>query len=176
MKRIGSRLLAPFILVITLAAVFVLSYQPGLPSDAQEELDGYLANLQGLRGTFYTIIQANPAGQPANFTADMSRSTFGDSPYFQTTSGYQSPRVLSAAAQNSAVIREEDNSRRAIPYPAVDLWCVYLEGNEALEVVYLALHEDMYNADWLVHEGLAPASDPLTAADLSELGCPLEAR
>jgi hypothetical protein len=175
MKRVVSRILPPLVLVFTLAAIFVISYQPGLPSDAQVELDDYLLYLQGQRGTLSNAVQVNQASQPGQFTADMSRSSYGNSPYYRTTTGYQSPWPQSAAARESAVIQENGDSRRAIPYPVENLWCVYLDGGQSLEVVYLALHEDMYNAGWLVHEGLASAADPRTVASLTEIGCPLEA-
>lgn len=175
MKRIGSKILPPFLLIIALAAVFVISYQPGLPSAAQEQLDGYLLYLQGQRGNQPNVVQVNQAAAPGQFKADMSDTSYGDSPYFRTTNGYQSPRTQSAAAKESAVIRENDNARRAIPFPVDNLWCVYLDGGQSLEVVYLALHEDMYNAGWLVHEGLASADDPQTVVSLTEIGCPLEA-
>ena len=118
---------------------------------------------------------ANLADVPGKFGTGMSQSSFGNSPYFRSTNGFESPRTQSAAAQESTVIRDNDNSRRAIPYPVDNLWCVYLDSGQTLEVVYLALHEDMYNAGWLVHEGPAPTADPETVAILTEIGCPLEA-
>ena len=175
MKRLGTKILPPLLFIVALAAVFVISSQPGLPSDAQEELDVYLLFQQGRQGNQPNVVQVNQATAPGQFAAEMSRSSYGDSPYFQSTYGYQSPRQQSAAAQESDVIREEDNARRAIPYPVENLWCVYIDGGQSLEVVYLALQEDMYNAGWLVHEGLAPAGDPNTAVTLTEIGCPLEA-
>lgn len=175
MKRVASRILPPLLFVFALAAIFVISYQPGLPTDAQEELDGYLLYLQGQRGVRPNVVQVNEASVPGQFKAEMSQSSYSNSPYYRSTYGYQSPRPQSAAAQESVIIQENDDSRRAIPYPVENLWCVYLDSGQFLEVVFLALHEDIYNAAWLVHEGLTSVADPGTVANLTEIGCPLEA-
>ena len=53
--------------------------------------------------------------------------------------------------------------------------CVVLEAAEqdgrASRLVYVALHQDLYNAAWIVHEADVLPVDPDTARDLAALGC-----
>jgi hypothetical protein len=45
---------------------------------------------------------------------------------------------------------------------------------EGRRLVFVALHQDLYNADWIVHEGPAGASDADLGAVLVRLGCDVE--
>jgi hypothetical protein len=70
-------------------------------------------------------------------------------------------------------------SLRPLPYPPTEVWCVLLRlgngesgsSNVASRVVFVVLHQDLYNAAWVVHEAemLSLSSD--LEADLAELGC-----
>ncbi len=58
-------------------------------------------------------------------------------------------------------------SGRPLPYPPNDVWCAKLGSPDpdAPTVVLAVLHQDMYNAEWVVHE----VTDP--AAALRAVGC-----
>ena len=47
-----------------------------------------------------------------------------------------------------------------MPYPPNDLWCAQLSSPDpaAPKVVLAGLHQDMYNAEWIVHEVTDPAA------------------
>lgn len=94
------------------------------------------------------------ADQPGKLTAAMSRATFADSVFYQTSNGL---------AQGTPA-----TGRRAIPYPARNLWCAYLGvGDQPASVVILiGEHHDIYNADYIVHELVDSASA------LAQVGCP----
>jgi hypothetical protein len=56
---------------------------------------------------------------------------------------------------------------KPMPYPPNDLWCAQLSSPDpaAPKVVLAGLHQDMYNAEWIVHE----VTDPATV--LPAIGC-----
>jgi hypothetical protein len=56
---------------------------------------------------------------------------------------------------------------KPMPYPPNDLWCAQLSSSDpgAPKVVLAGLHQDIYNAEWIVHE----VTDPKTV--LSDVGC-----
>jgi len=66
-------------------------------------------------------------------------------------------------------------SRKPVPYPPSDLVCVVLEdiAEDAMpsRLVYVALHQDLYNAAWIVHEADVLPVDDDTKGDLAVLGC-----
>jgi hypothetical protein len=62
--------------------------------------------------------------------------------------------------------------------PPVAVWCVRLRsaapiGNAAApdRIVFVAKHQDLYNADWITHE---PPGDPAQSSveTLTKIGCP----
>jgi hypothetical protein len=63
--------------------------------------------------------------------------------------------------------RTDYRPARPMPYPPNDLWCVPLTNPDpaAPKVILVALHQDMFNAEWIVHE----VTDP--EAVLAAVGC-----
>jgi hypothetical protein len=56
---------------------------------------------------------------------------------------------------------------RPLPFPPEEVWCVLLgRGSQATSsgVVFVALHQDIHNADWVVHE---TAGDPFSPDSLN---------
>jgi hypothetical protein len=91
----------------------------------------------------------------------MSSAVFGDSLHYQT---------------------DTDSSGMPLPFPPEQVWCALLEranGTFGLDadrpyaVVFVSLHMDMYNADWVVHEGMGEPAGPQVRATLSTIGCDL---
>ena len=99
------------------------------------------------------IDQYVQARLPQNFRSEMSKMSYGDTPYYVTDQ------------------RTNPNHPgiKPLPYPPNDVWCVKLKGTDPMVpgVVVLALHQDMYNAAWVMHE----VTDPDTV--LAAVGCQL---
>ena len=65
-----------------------------------------------------------------------------------------------------------------LPYPPKELWCVLLSHDDAAgktssAIVFVGLHMDMYNADWMVHKGPRDLSTPGVIESLRLVGCDL---
>jgi hypothetical protein len=84
------------------------------------------------------IVQFVPARLPQNFRAEMSAASYGNTPYYATTHR----------------TNPDYPGQKPLPYPPNDVWCVKLESTDpaAPRMVVLALHQDIYNADWVMHE------------------------
>jgi hypothetical protein len=98
-----------------------------------------------------TIAQTVQARLPQNFQAEMSEASYGNTPYYVTTHR----------------ANPDYPGQKPLPYPPNDLWCVKLKSADpaAPSVVVLALHQDIFNADWVMHE----VNDPETV--LPAVGC-----
>ena len=124
-----------------------------------------------------TIGQYVWASMPQNFRAELSQDSFGNAIYYQTTQHYalaaQPTPTHSLTATPLGVLSPFSMTTgaymagRPLPYPPTDLWCVQLISSDpaAPKVVLAALHQDMYNAEWIVHE----VTDPETV--LATVGC-----
>lgn len=161
MRRIVL-LVIPLLLLVGLGIAVVAQTQDGdggLPFDSQARLDQYLADRfwPGTMGV-QSVAQAH---KPWRFTEEMTSGAFGDSVHFQTT--------------------QYSDTLSALRFPPDQVWCVLLE-REGLTVeeappsmvVFAALHMDMYNADWIVHEAEGSPSSPEVRSILSTIGCDLE--
>jgi len=89
---------------------------------------------------------------------------------------YQVDAVVPQATPTPGVFGlSPELSRKSVPYPPRELVCVMLEatGEDAppARLVYVALHQDLYNAAWIGHEADVLPVDPDTARDLAALGC-----
>jgi hypothetical protein len=130
----------------------------GLPFDSQARLDEYLAD-QFWPGTM-AVRSVARAHKPWRFTEEMTSRAFGDSVHFQTI--------------------QYSDARGALRFPPDEVWCVLLErkGITVEEappyvVVFVALHMDMYVADWIVHEAVGSPSSPEFGKILPTIGCDL---
>jgi hypothetical protein len=177
-----KRRILTILLVLTMLAaagiVVVHSLQERLPAQAQAALDRYLSSENAVSSRPVAVRQVVRAIRPGRFDALFSSASIGDSFYFQTSRGYRSaaipsPLILTTSPLPSGT-SEGGRGGRALPFPPRDLWCVLLnEAGENGRVVYLALHEDLYNADWIVHEGAGAPGDAMLATRLAAVGCNL---
>ena len=141
------------ILVLALPAaavlIFVLSgSRSGSPTSMATLVSEYVHPFID-RGV--TIVQYVQARLPQNFRAEMSEASYGNTPYYITTHR----------------ANPDYPGQKPLPYPPNELWCVKLKSTDvaAPPVVVLALHQDIFNADWVMHE----VSDPETV--LPAVGC-----
>jgi hypothetical protein len=73
----------------------------------------------------------------------------------------------------------ESRGGKPLPFPPVDVWCVLLvrgEDSDATTGIFVALHQDLHNADWVIHRGWKDLSVREFDRMASAVGCRLEAR
>ncbi len=164
------------LLVSLLAAVGIADFEPGLPGDARAELNRYLEYRYGISGIRPAVREIALAYRPGRFTAGMSGASYGDSPYYRTSNHYRGPTAEEQPGATSIHFISE--SGRPLPYPPVRLWCVLLDPGDlaARRLVFVALHQDLYNAGWIVYEGPAGAPNAELNAVLDTLGCTANSR
>jgi hypothetical protein len=155
------------IMAIVLIGVLVLALarSPGRHTVTWRSIVTSYIEYQGW-GKQVTIAQAVKARAPYNFTKELNLFTYGEAPYYmvnETSSSY--------------------NGSRPIPYPPKEVWCVLLQqqtsGNDTFSLIFANLHEDMYMAEWIVHQCECSESEPppLSQAfldDIASLGCDLD--
>jgi hypothetical protein len=165
---------------IFVVVTFVLA--PDLPSVGRDAIDRYVGYERDDRGVDLTVTRMAHATRPWLFMAAASSATFGDGPYYRTSRSYQVVTVTvtlppgpGGGATSSETTYRSGSGGRALPYPPKEVWCVLLEDGEGRSrVVFAALHSDLYNAGWIMHEAsAAPASAELEHT-LSEIGCALQ--
>lgn len=144
------------VLALPVAAVLIIvlsGNRSGSSSSMEALAGGYVSPFLD-RGV--EIVQYVQARLPQNFRAEMSKASYGNTPYYATT--------------HRANL--DYPGQKPLPYPPNDLWCVKLNSPAppAPQVVLLALHQDIFNADWVMHE----VTDPETV--LAKVGCKLSAR
>jgi hypothetical protein len=145
----------PTLLVIVVMVALLLLSNRQTPA-WKTKLDQYLTYLGTTGQPSYQLISAVPASQPANFTPAMSAESFSDSVIFQTD--------LNIIDQTSA-------GTQPIPYPPDAVWCVLLTDGGQKQMIYIALHNSLYNADWIVHISTDPWGSPELQTSLDRLGC-----
>jgi hypothetical protein len=166
------------ILIAVLFAAILADFQPGLPRDARAELDRYLGFEQGKSGIRPVVRQIVPATWPGRFTAPLSGTSYGDSAYYRTTNHYREPVIPLRETRGATGIDFFSVSGRPLPFPPERLWCVIVDPGTlgARRPVFVALHQDLYNADWIVHVPPHSASGAELSAALDTLGCAATSR
>ena len=184
MNRLLKVLLA-LSLPIVAVVILLLNARSEEPDLRQQAVRTYVFFKRMTMAQSLTIGQYVWASMPQNFRAEMSEDSFGNSYYYQAAHPYgrvaQATFPLSAtllptqphltfplsATLPPTVTQGGYYGGMPIPYPPTDLWCVQLSSPEpaAPKVVLAALHQDIYNAEWIVHE----VTDPATV--LPAVGC-----
>jgi hypothetical protein len=156
-------LLLALLLLLFLAAAAagtaIVSRREGrLPAPAQVRLEQYVA--YAWPGRQVVVDRVDRAAHPSRLTEDISGVSFGKSTHFRTEPG---------------ISDVEEGALAPLFFPPDELWCVLLKGMgpPAGQVVLVALHSDLYKADWIVHQGPADASSVEAQHLLSTLGCRL---
>jgi hypothetical protein len=138
------------VLIVVLAVLVIIEISR--PPAWQVQLDEYIAHCREELGHGVTAVRVERATEPAAFSANASRAVFGDSVYYSYTSW---------------------------PYPPDKVWCVlaereYVPGYKPREqILFVALHQDLHNADWVVHEGETKPYSASFLETLSQMGCDL---
>ena len=170
------------VLVLCLAAIGVaallISYDRANPYPAYESVvQEYVAYRRSTTMPSLTIKQVVQARLPQSFRSDMSKLSFGDATYYTTDRHYRPYPTVDALSSYFTTTRATtadaklfpigSGGGRPLPYPPNDVWCAQLSSPDptAPTVVVAALHQDIFNAEWIVHE----VSDPETV--LAAIGC-----
>ena len=159
------------LLAMTFAALVIqgLPGTTGLPSVCLVELEKYIACKESSKpGTMIMVQSASRASKPWNFSRDMSCTSFGDTMYYRTDQRYAG---------------KSGGGLRALPFPPKRMWCILLKrdqnltgtfgGEATCTIVFAALHQDMYSAAWVIHEGPGELSNPQLMESLTTIGCEL---
>ncbi len=154
----------PF-LVPGFVLILFLLYAEQQPPAWQTELEKYIAYKERGSPLLITELVAVRSGRPWRFTGDTNFIVYGDTPYYITDNTYQSGP-------------DRRFSRMPLPYPPEELWCVllkigpsYAPSFSKYQLVLVARHQDLYNADWVIHEAILPPSSPELKQTLSRVGC-----
>jgi hypothetical protein len=142
-KRRFFLLLIPLMLILVTIVIWIV-IESRQPPLWQADLDAYLNSLKAASAGDVTVIRVVEAHNPWNFTEAMSQQIFDESVYFPP-----------------------------YPYPPEDVWCALLDVEGKQMVVYIALHQDLYNADTILHESGKLYPDPQLSLDLEKIDCEL---
>ena len=151
-------ILVPLTVVIVLISGWLLINHFQTPA-WHAKLDQYLVYLRQTGQSTTRVIATDPAVSPANFTSTMSAETYGDSVIFETSHN---------------LYEEVSTGLQPMPYPPQEVMCVLMDVDGERQVVYVALHSDLYNADWIVHISPEPWGSSMLQSQLVSLGCTLE--
>jgi hypothetical protein len=147
MKRLLAGLIIGLVIAVAALAMVMLD---ALYSPAKAMLGRYMAYEAqfepGLR-----VSETVYASRPANFTPEMSGRLFNGS------------TLLGVKDTPSA----GDRTR----YPPEQLVCVLLHSNQGDAVVFVALHTQLYYAQWLVHQATLPWPGEAMREQLAIVGC-----
>jgi hypothetical protein len=158
--RKASVVIFPLLLATALIVASLVAIRMNRFPDWQLELDRYVEYKDSLSSGTTTVQLVDRASRPWNFSRDMSHAVFGDSPYYQTDYSYGGR-----------------HGPRPLPFPPEDVRCVLLERDHNEEtmytVVFAAEHQDLYNADVVIHEGASDLSAQSFVDSISRIGCDL---
>lgn len=154
-----KRFIFPVIIALVIALV-ILAFVAvqSLNSPLQTALSEYTAYLYRSRSTLVQVRQVVPATRPQKYTAEMSGPVLGNSPYYNVDQDYSG-------------VSGQHSGKRALPYPPLELSCVLLGSEKGNSVIYVALHQDMHNAQWLVHESRDLWPSDALLSQFEQVGC-----
>ncbi len=159
MKRIAAILLALAIPTVIVAALIFLLYKPGLPDSGRQALELYINDAVASSQSPIQAHQIVQASNPRALTAEMSAASYGDGSYF----------VMSHDLNTNNLTGD---NLRFLPFPPQELWCALLtKQQQPLRIVFIAEHEDLYRAIWVIHETSDDLAADTTTNILAQVGC-----
>ena len=149
-------------------AGFLVARQAFMPPEWRAGLDRYVAYRAASLGKSITVQRVERARKPWKFSRDMSGSVYGDGLYFRPDYTFDGEYVAG-------------DGRRPLHFPPEEVWCVLLEqapergtGEAAHLVVFVALHQDLYTAAWVLHEVVDDLPAVALTESLAALECDVE--
>ena len=145
MRRATAFSLAAAVIVLVLGALAVIEFRH--PTGWQDELIGHLARLSAEEDAV-RLLAVKRAPMPDLFDGHLSHAERGNESY----------------------------TAKPLPYPPDTFYCIQMEhryGRSAprRQLLYVALHRDLHNADWILHEGDYEPFGVELVLDLRALGC-----
>jgi len=172
MKRGILLIVALLLLVVLVTGVLaLLPDKAGLPTGCQAALDQYLIYKNVSLHEGLIVKSTAKATRPGRLTQDVSFMVYGDSAHYQTDEDYQE-----ATDEGESTAVWVGSGLRPLPFPPEEVWCALLEhkaGEPQYGVAFVSLHQDIYNADWVVHEVGPDLFAPVSTQVASDLGCDL---
>ena len=144
MKRVSKIGLALLLPAVAILVVILANNRSDQLDPRQRVVQAYIQYREKSLSRPLVVGEYTEARLPQNFQATLSKISYGDTPYYQTTQRTNTSYP----------------GQKPLPYPPNDLWCIKLSSAApaAPAVIVVALHQDMYNADWVVHEVTEPAT------------------
>jgi hypothetical protein len=167
MKRAIALTVPLFVFAAILGLVLIR--ERGFPDNARTTLDQYLTYRQRVEARAWRVQSIVRARRPWNFTPEMSALTLGDSARYRTALDLSGqPREAPIPVTTTDVLANRNyQPEMPLPFPPQEVWCARLEASgHAPAAVFVALHQDLYNGAWIIHE---PASG--VDQTLSAIGC-----
>jgi hypothetical protein len=166
MRRLIALLVPVLVVVATGLTLFMAQSRDGLPRPAERAAEAYLAGRQQRTGTTFIVLDSVRATRPQVLVASVRGRSYGASAYYRT---------LDTITPTTGPFSGEIDSHRPVPDPPQEVWCVLLEDRpngelREQDVLFVGLHEDLYNAGWLVHESGQGDLDALERL-LDAVGC-----
>lgn len=161
MNRTLLAAMTVLIVVLGIALVAYAAQPSGPPEAVQLRSSAFASYLNIASGQNVTIKSIVRAWHPERFEQAMTKASYGDSVY------YHASYSLQVLAETGRLGPTTASGQRPLPYPPKDLWCVWLSNGYTIAV---AQHQDMYNADWIVHQ----FNDQATT--VAAIGCNLTSR
>jgi hypothetical protein len=149
----------PVATVLFVSAILLLLNHRQTPA-WQAKLDQYLAFLKQTGQHSYQVLSVDTAASPANFTPTMSAESYSESVIFETTHTQDTEYTIGL---------------QPMPYPPQQVMCVLLNIDNQPQLVYIALHNSLYNADWIVHISPETWGSLTLKIQLDSIGCSLGA-
>jgi hypothetical protein len=142
--------LLPAALLVTLA-LDAFSTASQMPVPARDALYQYLAYPNAQADDAVTVRSVSRAGQPYKFSRDLSEASYSSARFYGTDFRFDRQAMVGGG--------------KPLPFPALEAYCVLLLGpGDAVSQVIVALHQDLYNADWIVHVPTAGAAGMIGCA------------
>jgi hypothetical protein len=179
MKKITLLTLPVMVLIVIGVILLYLktNQQPGW----QDELSQYLRYKSESVNEIYDIHAYAKGKTPWNLHMENNKVSLGESEYYQTDFRYG--EELSEDEVTFIIGKSPDNNLIPLPFPPNEVWCVLLKrvngaetnfpDDDVATLVLVALHQDLYNADYVVHEIRSEIQDETSYEIAEELGCAL---
>lgn len=176
MRRILALVVVVVFAVGLLAYLVITAREDKMPPMAREAVSEYLRARTAPTGTAPVLLGAVRAHRPDRFDAAYSLAAFSNALYFRTSRGY-APELAGVPLPGLTPGPAEapvDSGLRALPYPPAEVWCLLLaQEGWGSRVAYAALHQDLYNAQWVIHEAAGDAGEAVVRSRLDAIACDL---